>query len=117
MLILSLNELHIESSEGEKAFWLQVFFKLNVFKIGGYFHFQCTTLCSNTSQEIIHKEAKDRGGAFINHTKLRLHVSPYIFHRGGTLHLNRECSYDSLRAHLLKGNSPENQPKSTTQFH
>lgn len=24
MLILSLNELHIESSEGEKAYWLQI---------------------------------------------------------------------------------------------
>lgn len=48
VLILSLNELHIESSEGEKAFWLQIFFKLNVFKIGGHFHFQCSTLCSSS---------------------------------------------------------------------
>lgn len=27
-LTLSLNELHIESSEGEKAFWLQMFLSL-----------------------------------------------------------------------------------------
>lgn len=48
MLIRSLKELHMESSEGEKAFWLQISFELNVLKIGGYFQLLCSTLCSSS---------------------------------------------------------------------
>lgn len=95
MLILSLNESHTESSEGEKAFWLQIFLSLMSLKYVATFIFSAPHSAahrSNTSQKIMHKEAKEREGAFITHTKMCLHVSPYIFHRGGTLHLNRERS-------------------------